>query len=101
MSSSIKAWTWDHQGYPKALRQTTLQTKSDLSTTEIRVRVKAAAINPVDVQLMNVPLWPYLPTFLAAPEHGTAEDFSGVVEAAGEKTGYKVGDEVSIVSVHA
>lgn len=94
-TSTTKAWTFNHEGYPKALRLSSAPVKSTLSTTELRVRVKAAAINPVDIQLMNFPIWSYLPTFLAAPEHGLAADFSGVVEAAGESSGFKAGDEVS------
>ncbi|TKX26960.1 YIM1-1-like protein [Elsinoe australis] len=93
-TSTTKAWTFNHEGYPKALRLSSAPVKSTLSTTELRVRVKAAAINPVDIQLMNFPIWSYLPTFLAAPEHGLAADFSGVVEAAGESSGFKAGDEI-------
>ncbi|KAF4548963.1 Zinc-binding dehydrogenase-like protein 5 [Elsinoe fawcettii] len=94
MSGDVKAWAFNHEGYPRALRQKTIPIKSSLGTNELRVHVKAAAINPVDIQLMNFPIWPYLPTLLAAPEHGVAADFSGVVEAAGEDTGFKPGDEV-------
>ncbi|GAM82317.1 hypothetical protein ANO11243_002960 [Dothideomycetidae sp. 11243] len=94
MSTASRAWVYNHEGYPRGLRLTSLPTKSTLSPTELRVRVKAAAINPVDIQLMNLPLWSYLPPFLAAPERATAEDFSGVVEAAGENAGFKAGDEI-------
>ena len=94
MSKSSKAWVYDHKGYPDALHQTSLLVKSTLSPTEVRIKVKAAAINPVDIQLMNIPLWSYLPSFVAAPEHVSAEDFSGVIEEAGPKSGYKAGDEV-------
>ncbi|PNS17541.1 Zinc-type alcohol dehydrogenase-like protein [Sphaceloma murrayae] len=94
MPDEVKAWTFSHEGYPKALKPSSLPVKDTLSPTELRVKVKAAAINPVDIQLMNLPLWPYLPSFLAAPTHGVAEDFSGVVEAAGEDSGFKPGDEI-------
>jgi len=95
----MKAWIYDHQGYPKALKTSTLPTPQAPGLTEIQVRVKAAAINPVDTQLMNIPLWPYLPTALVAAEKGIAEDFSGVVEAAGPESGYKAGDEVFGISM--
>lgn len=45
---------------------------------------------------MNLPLLPYLPVFLSPAEKGIAEDFSGIVEAAGDETGFKPGDEVMI-----
>ncbi|KAF2157079.1 alcohol dehydrogenase [Myriangium duriaei CBS 260.36] len=94
MSNSHKAWIYNHEGYPRGLSQATQSTPSTLSPKEVRVRVKAAAINPVDIQLMNLPIWPYLPTFVANPTHVSAEDFSGIVEAAGQESGYKAGDEV-------
>lgn len=99
MSTTSKAWVYGHQGYPQALRLTSLPVKQALGPTEVRVQVKAAAINPVDIQLMNLPLWAYLPTFIAAPEHAIAEDFSGVVEAAGPDSGYKTGDEVRTLAM--
>ncbi|KAF2218119.1 hypothetical protein BDZ85DRAFT_286642 [Elsinoe ampelina] len=95
MSGETKAWVFNHEGYPRALRLSTVPIKTSLGTNEVRVKVKAAAINPVDIQLMNFPLWPYLPASIAAPEHGVAADFSGIVEAAGEDSGYKKGDEYS------
>jgi len=95
----MKAWTYDHRGYPKALKPSTLPEPQAPGPTEIHVRVKAAAINPVDTQLMNIPLWPYLPTALVAAEKGIAEDFSGIVSAAGPSSGYKPGDEVFGISM--
>ena len=95
----VKAWTYSHEGYPKALRSSTLPKPPAPGPTEIHVRVKAAAINPVDTQLMNIPLWPYLPTALVSAEKGIAEDFSGVVEAAGPESGFKPGDDVFGISM--
>lgn len=96
MASSIKAWTYGHEGYPSALKLTTIPTPPKPSPTEVLVRMKAVALNPVDIQLMNLPLWSYLPSLVAPPEKGVAEDFSGIVEAAGNETGFKSGDEVLI-----
>lgn len=94
MANAIKAWTYTHEGYSSALRLKDIPSPLKPSPTEIHVRVKAAAINPVDIQLMNFPLWAYLHASIIGPEKGIAEDFSGVVEAAGEDTEFRVGDEV-------
>lgn len=94
MSDTMNAWTYGHEGYPAALRQTTLPKPKSPSSTEIHVRVRAAAINPVDIQLMNLPVWPYLPTYFARADKGIAHDFSGIVEEAGSASGFKKGDEV-------
>jgi len=95
MASAIKAWTFTHEGYPAALRLSSFPSPTGPpSPTELRIRVRAAALNPVDIQLMNLPIWPYLPTYFAPAEKGIAEDFSGVVETAGNDSGFKAGDEV-------
>ena len=91
----IKAWTFTHGGYPKALHRSTLPSPPRPAATGLHVRVKAAALNPVDIQLMNLPVWRYLPGSLVAPDKGIGEDFSGIVEAAGKDSGFDVGDEVS------
>lgn len=97
MAQPIKAWTYTQGGYPSAVHQTTIPVpapEKPLSPTQLRVRVKAAALNPIDVQLINIPLWPYIPSSLVAPEKGIGEDFAGVVEQAGSATGFKPGDHV-------
>ncbi|KAK9774154.1 putative Enoyl reductase (ER) domain-containing protein [Seiridium cardinale] len=95
MNREIKAWTWTHGGFPKALQKIVLPAdKEPLKPLELRVRVKAASINPVDAQLMGFPLLPYIPGFVLPTHKGLAEDFSGVVEEAGKDSGFKVGDEV-------
>jgi NADPH:quinone reductase-like Zn-dependent oxidoreductase len=90
----IRAWTSTHERYPKALRRSTLTSPSIPAATEINVRVKAAALNPVDIQLMNLPVWKYLPGSIAPSDKGIGEDFSGIVEAAGKHSGFEPGDEV-------
>lgn len=95
MSKQMRAWTYTHEGYPSALKLSNIPAPTKPSPTQLYVRVKAAALNPVDIQLMNFPLWPYLPSSIIAPEKGIAEDFSGVVEAAGDQSGFESGDEVS------
>ncbi|KAK7023940.1 putative alcohol dehydrogenase protein [Favolaschia claudopus] len=91
MNRETKAWTFTYGGYPKALAQSTLPLDArPLQPSEIQVRVKAASLNPVDAQLMGYPL---LPQLMPKPK-GVGEDFSGVVEQAGAKSGFKAGDEV-------
>lgn len=91
----MKAWTWTHGGYPKALHQSGLPSdKGLLKPSELRVKTKAASINPVDIQLMSYPLIPHLPNFVVPLHKGVGEDFSGVVEEAGSNSGFKPGDEV-------
>ncbi|THZ83621.1 GroES-like protein [Aureobasidium pullulans] len=94
MASAVKAWTFTHEGYPHAIHKSALPAPFRPSATELHVRVKAAALNPVDIQLMNLPIWKYLPKFFAPLEKGIAEDFSGIVKSAGKDSGYEVGDEV-------
>ncbi|THV77605.1 GroES-like protein [Aureobasidium pullulans] len=94
MASAVKAWTFTHEGYPHAIHKSALPAPFRPSATELHVRVKAAALNPVDIQLMNLPIWKYIPKFFAPLEKGIAEDFSGIVESAGKDSGYEVGDEV-------
>ncbi|KAG9694891.1 NAD(P)-binding protein, partial [Aureobasidium melanogenum] len=92
--SLIKAWTFTHEGYPDALRRSALASPPRPAPTELHVRVQAAALNPVDIQLMNFPVWKYLPSPWISPDKGIGEDFSGIVEAAGKDSGFDVGDEV-------
>ncbi|KAH0173286.1 NAD(P)-binding protein, partial [Aureobasidium melanogenum] len=90
----IKAWTFTHEGYPDALHRSTLTSPQRPAATELHVRVQAAALNPVDIQLMNFPVWKYVPSSWISPDKGVGEDFSGIVEAAGKDSGFDVGDEV-------
>ncbi|KAL1297648.1 hypothetical protein AAFC00_006204 [Neodothiora populina] len=43
---------------------------------------------------MNLPIWAYLPASVSPPRKGVANDFSGIVEVAGDESGLKPGDEV-------
>ncbi|KAI2472878.1 alcohol dehydrogenase [Annulohypoxylon bovei var. microspora] len=95
MSREMKAWTFTHGRYPKALRLSTIPYDlGPVKPTEITVRIKAASINPVDVQLMSYPIFPRLPNFITPSHKGVGEDFSGVVEEAGADSGFRAGDEV-------
>ncbi|KAK7981754.1 hypothetical protein PG988_003992 [Apiospora saccharicola] len=77
-SSGMEAWTYTSGGYPAALQKTIVPPyKAPIKPEELRIRVKAASLNPVDAQLMGNPLWPYIPA---------AE--------AGVSSGFKAGDEL-------
>lgn len=104
-SDILKKWVYTTGGFPEGLRQTTYTAppSSALHPTEIQVHVKAFAINPVDVQAMN--LYTTSPSLLPWPlsllssadsnqEHETCEDFSGTVVHAGSSSGFQPGDEV-------
>ncbi|KAK7956977.1 uncharacterized protein PG986_006199 [Apiospora aurea] len=94
-AGSMKAWTYTSGGYPAALQKTTIPSyQSPLKPDQLRVRIKAASLNPVDAQLMGNPLWPYLPAAIVRAHKGVGEDFSGVVEEAGTSSGFRAGDEV-------
>lgn len=105
VSDILKKWVYTTGGFPECLRQTTYTAppSSTLKPTEIQVRVKAFAINPVDVQAMN--LYKTSPSLLPWPlsllssadphqEHEACEDFSGTVTHAGPSSGFQPGDEV-------
>ena len=92
--AEYKAWTYKTGGYPSGLSLTTQPVQeTPLSPTQLQIRVKAAALNPVDIQLMNLPLWS-LP-YLSSTPKGVGMDFSGVVLRAGSQAdGFATGDEV-------
>lgn len=95
MSRSIVAWTHSRGGYPAALQRSKIELKdAPLRPTEILVRVKAAALNPVDIQLMAFPLLARLPNAIMPDLKGMGEDFAGIVEQAGQDSGFKPNDEV-------
>jgi NADPH:quinone reductase-like Zn-dependent oxidoreductase len=59
---------------------------------QILVRIHAAAINPVDIQLWGNPLIGWL---AGKKEKGIGHDYSGEIAAVGEQCkGWEVGDEV-------
>lgn len=55
--------------------------------------VHAAALNPVDIQMMNMPSWKMPWNKLYGKEKGVGCDFSGVVKAGG-RSGFQAGEEV-------
>lgn len=117
--AAAKKWIYTTGGFPQSLKQTTHTppATSSLKPTEIQVRTKAFAVNPVDVQAINLyrdsasllpwPLSTLSTTLYSAagavgavagppqPEHDTCCDFSGTVEHAGpDAAGLRPGDDV-------
>ena len=107
-TSEIKAWMYTTSGYPQCLPTSpTAQNVPSSPPTphHVLIRTRAAALNPVDIQLMNLPLFShllqYLPRLpiigstLQGPK-GIAEDFSGTVITAGQEAAkaFSAGDEV-------
>lgn len=117
--TTAKKWVYTTGGFPQCLKQMTYTppAPSTLKSTEIQVRTKAFAINPVDVQVMNLyktsaSLLPWPLSALTtgswtggggggggregqeAMERETCCDFSGTVTHAGPDAGFRAGDEV-------
>ncbi|WP_433564293.1 NADP-dependent oxidoreductase [Nocardia sp. CA-151230] len=63
--------------------------KPELLSGEVLVRVRASAVNPVDVAVRSGTF-----RLLGEPPFGVGWDISGVVEAAGPGARYEIGDEV-------
>jgi NADPH:quinone reductase-like Zn-dependent oxidoreductase len=65
------------------------------SPKDILVKIHAAAINPVDIQIWGNPVVGWL---AGSKEKGIGRDYSGVVVAVGEEVkkqgGWEIGDEV-------
>jgi len=94
-TQEAKAWTYTG-GYPGSLQQTTIiapranDIKGLGTTPHMLVKINACALNPVDIQMMNLPIW-RLPGY-NKPKTCVC-DFSGTVIAGG-RTGFVQGDEV-------
>ncbi|KAK5942924.1 hypothetical protein PMZ80_003929 [Knufia obscura] len=90
--TKVKSWTHTTTPYPTTLALTNTPIPPQPLPHHILIKIHAASINPVDIQLMNLPLFnlPYL--------SGTkllARDFSGEVLATSpEITDFQKGDEV-------
>ncbi len=86
----MKAVTITTGGGPGVLQQTTLATPDIQTPTQVRVRLHAAGINPIDTKIRSAPeRFPL--TLPAIP----GCDGAGVIEALGENAGdWQVGDEV-------
>lgn len=99
-STSVKAWTYTTAGYPSTLQlMDNFEVPKTPAPKHILVEIKAAALNPVDIQLMNLPLFS-LPIFGLSSPKIVGRDFAGVVLAAAPGTGFEIGDEVMGVTMN-
>jgi NADPH:quinone reductase-like Zn-dependent oxidoreductase len=91
-TQEAKAWTYTG-GYPGTLHQTTIHPSKTAQDSHVLIKIHAAALNPVDIQLMNLPShkYPWSPTY--DTEKGTGCDFAGTVLSSGS-TGFSTGDEI-------
>src|SRR5277367_1549776 len=53
---AFKAWSYSTPGYPACLSLNPIDLPHPPKVNEIHIRVQAAALNPVDIQLMNLPI---------------------------------------------
>jgi len=90
--SEFKAWTYSRPGYPSALTLNSISLPPRPNENEIHIRVQAAALNPVDIQLINLPIW-HIPGL--RHQKGIGEDFAGEVIAVGSGVKqWKVGNQI-------
>lgn len=100
-TAKIQAWTFTTPGHPNCLSKTTLPAPkaSELKPTQLLIRTYTTALNPVDVQIQNlpvfnIPIWP-----LNVPKL-TGCDFAGEVLATGNAVSdFKPGDHIMGVSM--
>ena len=93
--SKIRSWLYTTTPYPDSLKLGESTLPAAPTPNHVFVQVRAAALNPVDIQMMNLPLnnipglnGPKIP----------ARDFSGTILAAADGTGFENGDEVMGIS---
>nr|POF13040.1 reticulon-4-interacting protein 1 like, mitochondrial [Quercus suber] len=104
----VKVWTYTG-GYPTTLHQSTVtispRTNITNQATTIKdklplvVKIHAAALNPVDIQMQNLPSHKYSWSASYNTEKGTGCDFSGTVIEGGS-TGFQKGDEVCGITLN-
>ncbi|CAJ2504733.1 Uu.00g121270.m01.CDS01 [Anthostomella pinea] len=94
--STAKAWIYTTPGYPQTLRLDETQVPAEPSPHHVLIHIKANALNPVDIQLMNLFI-NAVPGFRGPKIAG--RDFSGVVLAAAPGTAFNKGDEVMGVTL--
>ena len=95
-TSNVKSWIYTTAGYPATLTLSETTVPTTPSPHHLLVQVRASALNPVDIQLMNLSLnsspglnKPKIP----------GRDFAGVVLAAAPETQFQKGDEVMGISM--
>jgi len=94
--TKVKSWVHTTAGYPQTLKLSETDVPATPGPGHLLIQIRAAALNPVDIQLMNVPL-NSLP-YLSSPKVA-GRDLSGTIIAAGEGTGFEKADEVYGISM--
>jgi NADPH:quinone reductase-like Zn-dependent oxidoreductase len=93
----VKAIVYDTYGGPEVLRLEDVETPAPKDDDEVRIRVHAASVNPLDWHFLRGEPFPMRAmTGLRAPKfRGLGVDAAGVVDAVGARvTRFKSGDEV-------
>lgn len=92
---SIQALTYIGKGAPPNF--TFKKINSPIPKSKILIRINAAALSPLDLQLMNTPI-----SFTSPGQKGIGRDFCGVVEEVGkdQKAKWKIGEKVCGMFVH-
>ena len=93
-----KSWVYYEQGpISQTLQQANVSVNTQLGPNEVIIEIKAVALNPVDIQIGNIPQW-IANWILATGINKTkipGADFSGIIYKIGNNvTKYKTGDEV-------
>ncbi|GME47023.1 Protein YIM1-1 [Neofusicoccum parvum] len=97
---TTRAWIYTTGGYPSCLSQASLPAPTaPLAPTQLLVRVRAAALNPVDIQLMNLPLAWSLPG-LASARKTPGADYAGTVLACGSEAGRSLAPGDDVFGIH-
>ena len=82
---------YERYGAPEVLQVIEFERPPDPTGSEVRIRVAAASLNPTDAKIRRGELSQVFPVqFPATP----GVDVAGTVEAAGESSGFQVGDRV-------
>lgn len=104
---TARAWNFTG-GYPASLHQTTISVEPRTNLTNqattikdkcpLVVKVHAAALNPVDIQMQNLPSHQYPWSATYNTEKGTGCDFAGTV-LEGATSGFQAGDAICGVTL--
>ena len=98
-TQEARAWTYTG-GYPDTLKLSSVQLPTEAESKEgddgspqMLVKIHSCALNPVDIQTMNLPAWKMPWNALYGKEKGCVNDFSGTIISSGG-SGFADGDEV-------
>lgn len=94
--AEVKSWVFTTAGYPQTLEWKDTKVPPKPSSNHLLVDVKSAALNPVDIQLMNFSL-NSVPGLNG--EKVVGKDFAGIVLGAAPDTGFERGDEIMGVTM--